>query len=114
MKVGLWRSRVPVLIASLIALTFLLIGCLYIVSPVKMIGSFGLKTPSTDAATLAWLRLKGIRDFACALMVAVLLLTTALKTVGIVLILLAVIPFGDMANVLASDGRKSTPSPCMD
>ena len=30
------------------------------------------------------------------------------RTVGIVLLVLAIIPFGDMSNVLASDGRKVT------
>ncbi len=37
-----------------------------------------------------------------------LLLTTNSRTVGIVLLVLALIPFGDMSNVLVSGGRRAT------
>ena len=37
-----------------------------------------------------------------------LMLTTDSRTVGIVLLVFAIIPFGDMSNILASGGRKAT------
>ena len=37
-----------------------------------------------------------------------LMLTTDSRTVGIILLVFAVIPFGDMSNILASGGRKVT------
>ena len=36
------------------------------------------------------------------------MLTTDSRTVGIVLLVLAIIPFGDMSNILVSGGRKAT------
>jgi len=36
------------------------------------------------------------------------MLTTNSRTVGIVLLVFAIIPFGDMSNVLGSGGRKAT------
>ena len=60
--------------------------------------TFGLKPPASDADTRAWLRLKGIRDVASGLAVLTLMLTTDSRTVGIVLLVFAIIPFGDMSN----------------
>ena len=37
-----------------------------------------------------------------------LMLTTDSRTVGIVLLVFAIIPFGDMSNILVSGGRKGT------
>ena len=98
----------PFTLAALIAAAILVIGCFYIADPKRIQGSLGLKPPALDADTQAWLRLKGIRDVACGLAVLLLMLTTDARTVGILLLVLAVIPFGDMSNVLASGGRKVT------
>jgi uncharacterized membrane protein len=95
-------------IAALLAVAIIVIGCLYIISPERMTGSFGLKPPAPDADTRAWLRLKGIRDVASGLVVLTLMLTTDARTVGIVLLVEAIIPLGDMSNVLGSGGSKST------
>ncbi|MFN7992478.1 MAG: DUF4267 domain-containing protein [Bryobacteraceae bacterium] len=71
-------------------------------------GGFGLRPPAPDADTHAWLRLKGIRDIASGLAVLTLMLTTDHRTVGILLLVFAIIPFGDMSNILTSGGRKAT------
>jgi hypothetical protein len=42
------------------------------------------------------------------LVVLTMMLTTDSRTVGIVLLALAIIPFGDMSNILRSGGRKAT------
>jgi Domain of unknown function (DUF4267) len=102
------HSAVPFTLAVLIAVGIMVIGCFYLASPQRVLGSFGLKPPASDADTLAWLRLKGIRDVVAGLAVLTLMLTTDSRTAGIVLLVFAIIPFGDMSNILASGGRKAT------
>jgi len=99
---------IPLILAALIAAGIIVIGCFYLVSPERILGSFGLKPPATDADTRAWLRLKGIRDVASGLVVLTMMLTEGSRSVGIVLLVLAIIPFGDMSNILGSGGSKST------
>ena len=98
---------IPLAFAALIAVSILMIGCFYIAAPERILGSFGLKPPTSDADTRAWLRLKGIRDVASGLVVFAMMLTANSRTVGIVLLVLAVIPFGDMSNILGSGGSKT-------
>jgi hypothetical protein len=95
-------------LAVLVSVGIIVIGCFYLASPQRILGSFGLKPPASDADTLAWLRLKGIRDIVAGLAVLTLMLTTDNRTVGILLLVFAIIPFGDMSNILLSDGRKAT------
>jgi hypothetical protein len=95
-------------VAALIAVAVTGIGCTYLVSPERVSGSFGLKPPAPDADTRAWLRLKGIRDVGCGLAVLILMLTADRRSLGIVLLALAIIPLGDMSIVLGSGGSKST------
>ena len=102
------HNAIPLSVAALIALGIIVIGCFYIASPQRILGGFGLKPPAPDADTYAWLRLKGIRDVASGLAVLTLMLTTDSRTVGVVLLVFALIPFGDMSNVLISGGRKAT------
>ena len=98
----------PLSLAVLVSMGIFVIGCFYIASPHRILGGFGLKPPAPDADTHAWLRLKGIRDVASGLAVLTLMLTTDSRTVGIVLLVFAIIPFGDMSNILVSGGRMAT------
>jgi Domain of unknown function (DUF4267) len=102
------NSSIPLYLAALMAAAILVIGCVYVIAPERMIGSFGLKPPAPDPDTRAWLRLKGIRDITSGLLVFTLMLTTDKYTVGIALLVLALTPLSDMSNVLASGGSKST------
>lgn len=95
-------------LAALLAVAIIVIGAFYVLSPKRMTGSFGLRPPAPDVDTQAWLRLKGIRDIVSGLVVLTLLATTDRRTVGIALLVLALTPLGDMSNVLASGGSKST------
>jgi uncharacterized membrane protein len=97
----------PRLLAALIAVSFFVIGCFYLVSPERMTGSFVLKPPASDPDTRAWLRLKGIRDVGSGLVLLTMMLTTDRRSVGIALIVFAIIPLGDMSIVLGSGGSKS-------
>jgi hypothetical protein len=100
-------NAIPLSLAALIAVGVIVIGCFYLVSPERALGSFGLKPPASDADTRAWLRLKGIRDVAAGLLVLTLMLTADRRSLGIALLVLAVIPFGDMSIILGSGGSKS-------
>lgn len=102
------HNAIPLSLAVIVSVGIIVIGCFYIASPRRILGGFGLRPPAADADTHAWLRLKGIRDVASGLAVLTLMLTTDSRTVGIVLLVFAVIPFGDMSNILASRGRKVT------
>jgi hypothetical protein len=102
------HNAIPLILAALIAVGIIVIGCFYLVSPQRISGTFGLKPPASDADTRAWLRPKGIRDVAAGLLVLTLMLTADRRSLGIALLALAVIPFGDMSNILVSGGRKAT------
>ena len=100
-------NAIPLSLAALMAVAIIVIGCFYLISPERMTGSFGLKPPAPDADTRAWLRLKGIRDIVSGLVVLTLMLTTDTRTVGIALLVEAIVPLGDMSIVLGSGGSKS-------
>jgi hypothetical protein len=102
------HNAIPLILAALGAMGIIVIGCFYLASPERISGTFGLKPPASDADTRAWLRPKGIRDVASGLALLTLMLTTDSRTVGIVLLVFAIIPFGDMSIVLGSGGRKAT------
>src|ERR1700730_18287945 len=102
------HNTIPLSLALLVSVGIVVIGCFYVISPQRILGGFGLKPPAPGPDTRAWLRLKGIRDLASGLAVLTMMLTTDNRTVGIVLLVFAIIPFGDMSNILVSGGRKAT------
>src|SRR5215468_6920550 len=101
------HDAVPLILAALLAVGIIVIGCFYLVSPERISGTFGLKPPAPDADTRAWLRPKGIRDIAAGLVVLAMMLTADRRLLGIVLLVEAIIPFGDMSIILGSGGSKS-------
>ena len=101
------HNAIPLSLAALMAVAIIVIGCFYLVSPERMTGSFGLKPPASDADTRAWLRPKGIRDVVSGLVVLTMMLTTNTRSVGIALLIEAIVPLGDMSIVLGSGGSKS-------
>jgi Domain of unknown function (DUF4267) len=101
------RNAIPLSLAALMAVAIIVIGCFYLISPERMTGSFGLKPPASDADTRAWLRLKGIRDVAAGLVVLAMMLTADSRSVGIALLVEAIVPLGDMSIILGSGGSKS-------
>ena len=101
------HDTIPLILAALMAVGIIVIGCFYLVSPERISGTFGLKPPASDAATRAWLRPKGIRDVAAGLLVLAMMLTADPRSVGIVLLVEAIVPLGDMSIILGSGGSKS-------
>jgi hypothetical protein len=100
-------NAIPLSLAALIAVGIMVIGCFYLVSPERISGTFGLRPPAPDADTRAWLRLKGIRDAVAGLVVLTMMLTADRQSLGIALLVLAIIPLGDMSIILGSGGSKS-------
>jgi len=100
------QNAIPLILAVLLAVGIIVIGCFYLFSPERISGTFGLKPPAQDADTRAWLRPKGIRDVVAGLVVLAMMLTADRRTLGIALLVEAIIPFGDMSIVLGSGGSK--------
>ena len=103
------NNAIPLTLAALIAVGIIVIGAFYLLASERISGSFGLKPPASDADTRAWLRLKGIRDVAAGLVVLAMMLTVDSRTAGIVLLVEAIIPFGDMSIILGSGGSRLRP-----
>ena len=101
------HNAIPLSLAALMAVAIIVIGCFYLLSPERISGTFGLKPPASDADTRAWLRLKGIRDVVAGLVVLTMMLTADRRSVGIALLVEAILPLGDMSIVLGSGGSKS-------
>jgi uncharacterized membrane protein len=99
----------PILLTltALMTVAILAIGSVYLLAPERMTGSFGLKPPASDPDTGAWLRLKGVRDIASGLVALTVMLTAGTRSLGIVLLVLAITPLGDMSVILASGGSKT-------
>ncbi|MET8795227.1 DUF4267 domain-containing protein [Nocardia sp. NPDC004568] len=93
---------------SLLGAAFILyIGISYLISPESIAPGFGLpEWPTGDAA--AFMNLKGIRDTACGILVLVLLVLGQRFALGVVMLVVALIPIGDMTTVLAYDGSTAT------
>ena len=102
------HDAIGIALGVLVSVGIIVIGCFYFAAPRRILGSFGLKPPSPDPDSIAWLRLKGVRDIALGVAVLVLMATTNDRTVGILLLVFALVPFGDMSNILISGGRKRT------
>ena len=76
------HNAIPLILAALLALGIIVIGCFYLLSPERISGTFGLKPPASDADTRAWLRPKGIRDVVAGLVVLAMMLTADMRSVG--------------------------------
>ncbi|MGV1789576.1 DUF4267 domain-containing protein [Rhizobium sp. A37_96] len=91
-------------IGLLVALAIIAIGTSYIANPMATTRSFGLPPPEDGPNIPWWLRLKGVRDIVAGLLVLAFMLWGAQREVGIVLLVEAIIPVGDMLLILAAKG----------
>jgi hypothetical protein len=91
-------------LAALLALAIIAIGALYLATPRAATRSFGLPFPEEGANVAWWLRLKGVRDFVCGLVVLAFMAWGDLRGVGLILLVMALIPVGDMLTILAAKG----------
>ena len=90
--------------ALLVALAIIAIGTQYLASPLTATRSFGLSIPENGTNIAWWLRLKGVRDIVSGLAVLAFMMWSAPSAVGIILLVEALIPVGDMLVILAAKG----------
>lgn len=91
-------------LALLVALAIIAIGILYLANPRGATRSFGLPLPEAGANVDGWLRLKGVRDIAAGLGVLAFMAWGGPRGLGIILLVDAIIPVGDMLVVLGGRG----------
>lgn len=90
--------------ALLVALAIIAIGTGYIANPMTMVRSFGLPLPGDHPDIPSWLRLKGVRDIVAGVLVLAFMVWGVQREVGILLLIAAMIPVGDMLVILAAKG----------
>ena len=95
-------------VALLAALGIIFIGMRYLANPLTMAPNFGLPLPEAGPNIPWWLRLKGVRDIVSGLLVLAVMAWGGPRALGVVLLIEALIPIGDMSLILAARGRAST------
>ena len=95
-------------VALLAAVGIIGIGVMYLLQPRVMTHNFGLPLPEEGRNTTWWLRLKGSRDIVSGLVVLALMVWASPVVLGIVLLIEAIIPTGDMSVILAAKGSTKT------
>ncbi|MFI6774921.1 DUF4267 domain-containing protein [Nocardia sp. NPDC050412] len=96
-------SRIATALSLIGAAFILYIGISYLVTPETIANGFGLpQWPTGDA--VAFMNLKGVRDTVSGLIILVLLATKQRYALGIVTLVIALIPTGDMLTVLSWGG----------
>lgn len=80
------------------------IGLMYLLRPRLMTRNFGLPLPEQGPNIVWWLRLKGSRDIVSGLVLLALLVWGDSYLLGVILLIEAIIPAGDMSLILAADG----------
>lgn len=91
-------------VALLAAAGIIVTGVMYLSNPRAATQSFGLPLPEEGGNIAWWLRLKGVRDIVSGLVVLALTVWGGPRLLGIVLLIEAMIPVGDMSLVLAAKG----------
>jgi len=97
-----------IIVALLVAIGIILLGAMYLFNPRGATQSFGLPLPEAGANVAWWLRLKGTRDIVSGLVLIALVIWGAPRLIGIVMLIQALIPVGDMTLILASKGSTKT------
>jgi hypothetical protein len=98
-----WFSTGVVLLVSA---GIIVIGVIYLFNPRAAAQGFGLPPPESGAHTTWWLRLKGVRDIVSGLVLLAMMMWSDPHSVGIVLLVQALIPLGDMTLVLGAKGSR--------
>lgn len=94
--------------AILAAVAIIAIGLMYLLQPRLMTPNFGLPLPEEGRNIAWWLRLKGSRDIVSGLVVLAVMEWGSAALLGIILLIEALIPLGDMGIILAAKGSTRT------
>ena len=84
------------------------IGVMYLFRPRVMTHNFGLPLPEDGRNIVWWLRLKGSRDIVSGLVVLATMAWGGSRLLGVILLIEALIPIGDMSLILAAKGSTKT------
>ncbi|MFB7875925.1 MULTISPECIES: DUF4267 domain-containing protein [unclassified Nocardia] len=96
-------SRIATVLSVIGAAFILYIGLSYLITPETIAPGFGLPTwPEGEAS--AFLNLKGVRDTVSGLLILALLAARQRFALGIVTLVIALVPLGDMITVLSWHG----------
>ena len=96
-------KAVNTILATAVTLFAFYLGFSFILMPEATAPGVGLPTwPAGDGG--GFLVMKGIRELSMGLMTGILLVTGHRRALGLVLVMEAVAPFGDMINVLTHHG----------
>jgi hypothetical protein len=95
-------------VALLAAVGIMGIGLMYLFQPRMMTQNFGLPLPEEGRNIVWWLRLKGSRDIVSGLVVLALISWASSFLLGVILLIEALIPLGDMLLIVAARGSTKT------
>jgi len=101
-------TTIAYVLAGLIAAAIIFIGARFIVAPRVAAAGYGVQPDLSQRSTVAYLRVKGIRDIASGLVVIILMVAGATHLIGWVILAATIIPIADAAIVLVSGGPKGT------
>ncbi|MEU7140087.1 DUF4267 domain-containing protein [Nocardia sp. NPDC046473] len=96
-------SRIATTLSLIGAAFILYIGLSYLLTPDTTAPGFGLPAWPTGDAT-AFMNLKGVRDTVLGVLILVLLAAKQRYALGIVTLVIALVPVGDMLTVLSWHG----------
>ena len=95
-------------LSGLIAAAIIFIGARFYWGPAAAARDFGIaNSPAQSTGFNAWLSVKGTRDIASGLFVALMMANGSPRLLGEFLIVASLIPLGDAASVLRSGGKKA-------
>jgi hypothetical protein len=95
-------------LSGLIAVAIIFIGSRFYWGPTAAARDFGIAhSPPPSTAFNGWLSVKGTRDIASGLFVALLMANGSPQILGEFLIVACLIPLGDAASVLRTGGKRS-------
>jgi len=95
-------------LSGLIAAAIIFIGTRFYWGPAAAARDFGIANPPAPSTGItAWLSVKGTRDIASGLFVVLLMANGSPALLGEFLMVATLIPLGDAASVLRSDGKKA-------
>ena len=95
-------------LSGLISAAIIFIGARFYWNPAAAARDFGIaNSPASSSAFTAWLSVKGTRDIASGLFVALLMAHGSPRLLGAFLIVASLIPLGDAGAVLRSGGKKA-------
>jgi hypothetical protein len=100
-------TTIGYVLAGLLAAAIIVIGARFLVAPRVAAAGYGVEPDTDQPAIRAYLSVKGIRDIATGLFVAILIAAQQADLVGWIMLAATIIPIADAVIVLRSGGPKS-------